>query len=84
MWIKCPNGLDALVLHEDHIKRLLSEGGVEIPDPTLPSEQGTLEVSISTQEDTQPVVEDMASESEQAVVENEPVVRKRGRRSSNS
>lgn len=65
MWIRCPNGLDTLVHHEDHIKRLLAEGGVEIPNPTLPSEQGT-------QEDAQPVAEDV-------VVENEPVVRKRGR-----
>lgn len=71
MWIRCPNGLDALVHHEDHIKRLLSEGGVEIPDPTLPTEQAT-----STQDDTRPV-ENVASE--QTVVEDSPVVRKRGR-----
>ena len=72
MWIRCPNGLDALVHHEDHIKRLLSEGGVEIPDPTLPSEQ-------ATQKDAQSVIDDVASEPDQAVVENSPVVRKRGR-----
>lgn len=35
MWIRCPNGVDTLVHHEDHINRLLSEGGIEIPDPTL-------------------------------------------------
>lgn len=63
MWIRCPNGLDTLVHHEDHIRRLLAEGGVEIPDPTLPSEQ-------ATQEEAQPVTEEVASE---------PVVRRRGR-----
>ena len=38
MWILHTNGQKLKVVNEDHIKRLLSEGGQEIPDPTLPQE----------------------------------------------
>lgn len=36
MWIHLPNGRTELVLNPDHIKRLLSEGGHEVPDPREP------------------------------------------------
>ncbi len=34
MWILHTNGQKIKVVNEDHIKRLLSEGGQEIADPT--------------------------------------------------
>ncbi len=36
MWLKLTNGRVELVINEDHIKRLISEGAVEIPDPQVP------------------------------------------------
>jgi len=33
MWLRLSNGRNELVVNEDHIKRLLNEGAVEIPDP---------------------------------------------------
>lgn len=37
MWIRCPNGVDTIVNDQDHIKRLLGEGGMPIPDkPVVP------------------------------------------------
>jgi hypothetical protein len=55
MWIRLPNGRDELVVNEDHIKRLLSEGGIEISDPR--SEKQTPE---------EVVVPPIAEESEQS------------------
>jgi hypothetical protein len=46
MWIKHGvTGNVVLVLSQDHIARLLSEGGVEVPDPTIKPEI-SLEVGI--------------------------------------
>jgi hypothetical protein len=33
MWLRLSNARDEFVVNEDHIKRLLAEGAVEIPDP---------------------------------------------------
>lgn len=39
MWIRLPNGRTELVLNDAHITRLLSEGGVEVPDPTVAQQE---------------------------------------------
>lgn len=80
-WMKLSNGREEIIVNPDHIERLVNEGGVIIPGPTLPSGQATLEVS--DQDDTQ-TIESAANEPEQAVVEDSPVVRKRGRQAKNS
>lgn len=32
MWIRCPNGVDTIVHDDAHIKRLMAEGGMPLPD----------------------------------------------------
>jgi hypothetical protein len=70
MWIKCPNGVDTLVLDPDHVKRLLNEGGQEIPDPTIVQvvepEQEPSEVQVASEPEPLQVseaVEDISSAS---------------------
>jgi hypothetical protein len=44
MWLRLSNGRNELVVNEDHIRRLLSEGAVEIPDPRSKPEETPLPV----------------------------------------
>jgi hypothetical protein len=39
--MRLSNGREELVLNEDHVKRLLGEGAVEIVDPRVPQESET-------------------------------------------
>lgn len=50
MWLKLSNGREELVLNEDHVKRLLGEGAVEIDDPrAVPEEQPESELIDGSQ-----------------------------------
>lgn len=50
MWMRLSSGREELVLNEDHIKRLLGEGAVEIADPRMPQET---EISEEAPDDSQ-------------------------------
>jgi hypothetical protein len=64
MWLKLPNGRDELVVNEDHVKRLLNEGAVEIPDPRIPLE----DVAEPVEEQPEEVETAVTEESEQTDV----------------
>jgi len=54
MWLRLSNGRNELVVNEDHIRRLLSEGAVEIPDPhSQPANAAPLAVEPEEEEATQ-------------------------------
>src|SRR4051812_12927208 len=35
-WMRLSNGREEIIVNKDHVKRLLSEGAVEIDDPRVP------------------------------------------------
>ncbi len=74
VWIRLSNGREELIVHPDHIKRLLDDGGVIIPDPrTSVSEQA--EIDNLAVEATEAV--ELAQESDNMA--SDTPVRKRGR-----
>lgn len=64
MWLKLSSGREELVLNADHIKRLLSEGAVEIPDPRTqpetqePEQKQEAEVKIPESEQSDGTIND--------------------------
>jgi len=73
-WMRLASGREELIVHPDHIARLLDEGGVIIPDPRVPvSEQ--VEIDNPVVEATEAV--EPAQEGD--TMASETPVRKRGR-----
>ena|SRR5882762_7855183 len=59
MWMRLSNGREELIVNEDHVKRLLGEGAIEIADPRVPQAPET------PQEPEQPQVPSGETGSEQ-------------------
>lgn len=76
MWIHLPNGRTELVLNEDHIKRLLSEGGREVPDPRVPAK--VEETEPEQQPEAEAVVGDQPNE-DSTPATTKPKTTKRGK-----
>jgi len=76
VWMRLANGREELIIHPDHVKRLLDDGGVIIPDPRTPVEQVKIDNPVEI-EATSEAVEPAQDGSETA--SETPTVRKRGR-----
>ena len=50
MWMRLSNGREEIIVNKDHVKRLLSEGAVQIADPRVPQEVETPQEEASTEE----------------------------------
>jgi len=76
VWMRLSNGREELIVHPDHVKRLLDDGGVIIPDPRTPASE-QVEIDNLVVEEATEVVEPAQNSSETA--SETPTVRKRGR-----
>jgi hypothetical protein len=79
MWIKLANGRVELVVNEDHIQRLLSEGCMEVSDPRLvPTEQPeeTTEQQQESEQADGSALDNGESDSEPAQDDQRPIQRK--------
>lgn len=62
MWLRLSNGRDELVVNEDHIRRLLNEGAVEIPDPRL---QPETVASLTEEQEAEEVTQHLPAQKKQ-------------------
>lgn len=63
MWLRLSNGRHELVMNEDHIKRLLNEGAVEIPDPrSQPVEPSQEDESLPTDTNSEEVTQQLPAQ----------------------
>lgn len=86
VWMRLSNGREELIVHPDHVNRLLDEGGVKIPDPRQPKIEPiatvfepAIVVPIETVFD-EPLIEPLQNYVEPVEVED-VTPRKRGRQS---
>jgi len=72
MWLRLSNGRHELVVNEDHIRRLLAEGAVEIPDPRSQPEEAPLSVEPSQEDESLPTDTDSEEVTQQLSAQKKP------------
>jgi len=72
MWLRLSNGREELVVNEDHIRRLLAEGAVEIPDPRSQPEETALSVEPSQEDESLPTDTDSEEVTQQLSAQKKP------------
>jgi hypothetical protein len=82
MWLRLSNGRNELVVNEDHVRRLLAEGGVEIPDPRLKPEETPL--SVEPDQERKQSLPDTDIGSEEEVTQQLPAPKKLSKRPTKS